>query len=286
MYNYKTLENVDISIIHHAFVNAFSDYQIKIDLPLWKFQQMLQRRGFIPEKSIGAFNDDALLGFILNGYREWNRKPTVYDTGTGVLPEYRKQGLTTNMFQKILEQLKAEGVEQYLLEVLQQNTSAYELYRKQGFEITRTFSCFKLDKSKYKSQNTFEVEHVDGFATEEWEQLKEFWDSEPSWQNSVESICALPEEFIYSVVRVDNRIVGYGILEKRTGDIPQLGVDRNYRRKGIARGIMTDLINNTESSRVAVINVDDKSKTMKSFLSALGFENYVEQYEMVLAINA
>lgn len=286
MFSCKTLENVDINTIHQAFLNAFSDYQIKIDLPLWKLQQMLKRRGYIPEKSMGAFKDEELVGFILNGYREWNGKPTVYDAGTGVVPEYRKQGLTTSMFLKVAELLKDEGVKQYLLEVLQQNTSAYELYRKQRFEITRNFTCFKLDKSKYNSQMDFDVELVDGFTASDWEQLKEFWDWEPSWQNSTESICALQEEFMYSVVRFENKIVGYGIIEKRTGDIPQLAVDKNYRRKGIGRSIMTALISNAEPSRIAVLNVDDRAKVSKDFLSALGFENYVEQYEMVLEINA
>ena len=282
MFKYSSLEGIDTEVLHKTFKEAFSDYQIKIELPFWKLKQMLDRRGYIPEKSMGAFKNDVLVGFILNGYREWNGKTTVYDVGTGVIPEYRKQGLTTNMFQKTLELLKADGVEQYLLEVLQENTSAYELYRKYGFKVTRTFSCYKLDKSKYQPQKNLDVLHVECFSAALWEQLKAFWDWKPSWQNSIESICSLPEDFIYSVVRYDNRIVGYGIIEKRTGDIPQIGVDRNYRGKGIARSIMSDLVNSTEASKVSVSNLDDSSKLYKDFINTLGFEHYVDQYEMVM----
>ncbi len=285
MFSYKTLEAIDDRILHQTFVSAFSDYQIKMDLPPWKLQQMLSRRGYIPEKSMGVFKEETLVGFILNGYREWEGKTTVYDTGTGVVPEYRKQGLTTNMFRKVMELLRVHGVKQYLLEVLQQNTSAYELYRKQGFEITRSFSCFKLDKCNYKYQNSFGVEQVDGFTAAEWEGLKEFWDFQPSWQNSIDSVCVLPEDFIYSVVRCDNKIVGYGIIEKRTGDIPQICVDKNYRHKGFGRSIMAELVKNTEANRAAVINVDDKAEVFKEFLNNFGFENYVQQYEMILEIN-
>lgn len=285
MLKYSSLEGIDTEVLHRTFLDAFSDYQVKIDLPLWKLKQMLHRRGYVPEKSMGVFKDEVLVGFILNGYREWNGKPTVYDTGTGVIPEYRKQGLTTNMFQRTLELLKADGVEQCLLEVIQNNTSAYELYKKYGFKVIRTFSCYKLDKSKYQPEENFEVLHIGGFSAAQWEHLMGFWDFQPSWQNSIESICALSEEFIYSVVRSDNRIVGYGVIEKRTGDIPQIGVDRNYRGKGIAGSIMSDLINSTESSKVAVINVDDSAKAYKHFLSALEFEHYVDQYEMVMDLN-
>lgn len=284
MYEFKTLEGVSINVLHKAFVEAFSDYQVKIDLPLWKFENMIARRGYIPEKSMGAFKDNELVGFILNGYRDWNGKPTVYDEGTGVIPEYRKQGLTTNMFLKIAEQLKAEGVGQYLLEVLQVNTSAFELYKKQGFEITRTFSCYKMDKDKYQARGNFTVEQAKGFEAADWELLKTFWDFKPSWQNSIDSILAVPDSFIYSVVKQDGRIVGYGIIEKRTGDIPQLGVDRNYRRKGIAGSIVSNLLTHTESDKVGVINVDDISGTLKGFLTASGFEHYVDQYEMLLKL--
>ena len=68
MFNYKTLENTNIEILHEAFLSAFSDYQVKMNFPFWKFQQMLQRRGYISEISIGAFKNHVLVGFVLNGF--------------------------------------------------------------------------------------------------------------------------------------------------------------------------------------------------------------------------
>lgn len=41
---------------------------------------------------MGAFDNEELVGFVLNGFRNWYGKTTVYDTGTGVLPKYRRQG--------------------------------------------------------------------------------------------------------------------------------------------------------------------------------------------------
>ena len=65
MFNYKTLDNTSIEIIHKAFIDAFSDYQVKIEMPIWKFEQMLRRRGYVPEMSIGAFVNETLIGFVL-----------------------------------------------------------------------------------------------------------------------------------------------------------------------------------------------------------------------------
>lgn len=83
---------------------------------------------------------------------------------------------------------------------------------------------------------------------------------------------------------MDDNIVGYGVIDKKTGDIPQIAVNKNYRRKGIARSIFADLIKNTESYNINVINVDGESRSMKDFLLKLGFECGVSQYEMILKL--
>ncbi|WP_434301964.1 GNAT family N-acetyltransferase [Clostridium botulinum] len=281
MLEYKTLNKTSIETLHKAFLDAFSDYQIEMDLSIERFKQTLQRRGYVPEISIGAFKNDLLVGFILNGLRSWNGKTTAYDIGTGVIIDYRRQGITSNMILNAKEIFKQKQIEKYLLEAIQSNESPIQLYKKEGFEIKRSFPCFELDKKRYVPLKAYKVEHTNRMA---WEQLTEFWDFQPSWQNSIDSINAVSEEFLYSIVHFHNKIVGYGIIDKRTGDIPQIAVNKHYRDKGIARSIITDLIENTESYKISVINVDDKSKCTKDFLIKLGFEHIVDQYEMLLKI--
>ncbi|MBU5306362.1 GNAT family N-acetyltransferase [Clostridioides mangenotii] len=281
MLEYKTLNKTSIETLHRAFLDAFSDYQIEMDMSIKRLKQTLQRRGYLPEISIGAFKNDLLVGFILNGLRSWNGKTTVYDIGTGVIFDYRRQGITSSMLLDVKEILKQKQVEQYLLEVIQTNTSAIQFYKKEGFKVERNFPCFELDKKHYVPLKAYKVEHTNRMA---WEQLIEFWDFEPSWQNSIDSINAASEEFLYSIVHFDNTIVGYGIINKRTGDIPQIAVNKHYRGKGIARSIITNLIENTESHKISVINVDGQSKCTTDFLIKLGFEHIDGQYEMILKI--
>lgn len=282
MFKYVTLENIDIETIHDTFTSAFSDYQVKIDLPLWKFQNMLQRRGYGSDISIGAFNEQHMVGFVLNGVRKWDGMPTVYDMGTGIVSAYRKQGITTSMLSNIKEVLKEKGITHYLLEVIQSNTSAVQLYTKQGFEITRRFACFQLDKPSFRPMTTYKVEHLEKFDEKTWHDLIDFWDFLPSWQNSVDSVNAVPDAFVYAVVRLEDTLVGYGIIDKRTGDIPQIAVSKLHRRQGIARSILSDLVQNTESNKISLINVDDASTITMTSLQALGFENVISQYEMIL----
>ena len=124
---------MELERLRVAFVEAFSDYQVRIDMPPWKFEGMLRRRGFVPRLSVGAFDGDEPVGLLLNAVRQWGGMTTAYDCGTGVVPTHRRTGLTTRMFATARDALRAEGVRQYLLEVIKANGPAVALYTAQGF---------------------------------------------------------------------------------------------------------------------------------------------------------
>ncbi|MDF2884806.1 MAG: acetyltransferase, family [Clostridiaceae bacterium] len=283
MIKYKTLEKTDIEIMHKTFLKAFNDYQVKMELPLSKYEDMLMRRGYNPEISMGAFENGELVGFVFNGLRNWDDKLTAYDTGTGVVSEYRKQGITSNLMANIKQLLKSKGIHYYLLEVIKTNTNALELYKKQGFEIVREFECFRLEKnifeqSEYCSHNIYKKQTCNGSS-----QFSKLWDFNPSWQNSTDSITIKKDDFYCINVKLANEVIGYGIIDKKTGDIPQIAVHKDYRRRGIAKSIITELINNTDSNKISVLNVN-KNSTLAKFLHDLNFEHFIDQYEMMLTL--
>ncbi|MBU2574672.1 MAG: hypothetical protein KKH28_11410 [Elusimicrobia bacterium] len=57
-------------------------------------------------------------------------------------------------------------------------------------------------------------------------------DREPSWQNSSDSLSRYPGALFKAGAFSGSRLVGYGVIKPRTGDIPQLAVGRNWRRRG------------------------------------------------------
>lgn len=285
MAEYRTLGGTDIEILHKCFNEAFSDYSVKIEMPVWKLQNMLKRRGFAAELSIGAFDKGELVGFIFNGVRNWNGIRTGYDTGTGVIPKFRGGGLTKGAFAETLKLLRANGIKQYLLEVIKTNEPAFSLYKKQGFEITRGFACYKQENGKINAPKNCNLEIRQIQISEiDWERAKTFWDFEASWQNSIDSVLAVPETFKAFGAFENGKLVGYGIVEPRTGDVPQLAVSKEYRRKGAGSALLRTLVQSSEAGKLAFICVDEKANSMRKFLESAGFENFVEQYEMMLKI--
>lgn len=284
MYSYKTLENIELEVIYNTFVEAFSDYQVKFDISFDNFQIMMKRRGLNLDFSMGTFKDGKMVGFILNGVREWNGKTTIYDVGTGVVLEHRKKGVTGAMFKKLLEVCRDKKIEQYLLEVLQENSGAVNLYKGNGFQITREFDCYFLYKFNRSFNKNITLERLDSFSEEIWRELKKYWNYNPSWQNSIDSIKDNFNNFIYIVAKSGDKIVGYGIIEKTTGDIPQIAVSQQYRRQGIGKAIVNMLINSLDIERFKILNVDSRDLEMEKFLLSIGGEKYTKQFEMILEI--
>lgn len=277
----ESLKNIPFDEISDAFMAAFADYGMPLDKS--SLNDMFIRRGARFDLSFAAFDGDRIVSFIINGTGCFNGRVTAYDTGTGTLKEYRGIRLTDMIFNHSVPLLKEAGVEAYLLEVLTHNAPAVKIYKRQGFGITREFNCYcsenrliqkRLQKVGNQCIDIREVEAEDvGIASR-------FMDFNPSWQNSLDSICRNRQAFKCLMSYVDDKPVGIGVSEIAYGDISLLAVDRAYRRQGIGSALLHRLIEFNLCNRAKVINVEDSCDDMKSFLVNAGFELTCRQYEM------
>lgn len=279
---YRTLENTDFVCIYEAFTQAFSDYQVSVDMPFKSFETMLKRNGFMPAVSVGAFADRTLVGFILNGVRDWDNEKTVYDLGTGVIPDFRRTGIMGELLNLVSTICIKNKISVYQLEVIQDNEKALTLYKKQGFRINRILNCYQLT-GKIKEpgiHKVWKLEHPEKLQDDKWTAVKDFWTYPPSWQNAKDAVCAIAKSFSYTIVKFDGNLIGYGIVDKIKGDIAQLAVHPKYRRMGVATEILLDLLKQTKSLEMRVINVDERDQALNAFLKKLKFSVFVKQYEM------
>lgn len=286
MITIQTLQHTSFEEIHKAAIDAFSDYVEKFEITLEELKYMIERRAYDLSLSFGAFDDEKLVGFTLNGIGEWNGKRTAYDTGTGIIKEYRKQGIATRMFQESLPVLRENNVAQYLLEVIKTNIGAFELYKKAGFMVTREFDYYSIDKDKLeinieKINPEFKVVNAN---KPNWERYKSFWDFEPSWQNSVDSINRKMDYFNILEVLVENEIVGYGIIERHTGDIPLFAISPNHRRNKLGKMLFRKLLEHTDSKEIRITNTAVDYKPIGLFLANMGLPAGYGQYEMILEL--
>ena len=114
------------------------------------FQALNVQRGVNYEYSVVAVEDGNIIGLILNAIREYKGVKTGYDCGTGVIPEMRGKGIAKVMFEEVRKILLSIQCHRYVLEVIQTNEKAFNLYKNQGFKILREFDCLGGKKESFE----------------------------------------------------------------------------------------------------------------------------------------
>ena len=71
--------------------------------------------------------------------------------GTGLIKNYRNQGIGTKLIKKTIEYAKKNGIEKIELEVFESNTVAQKAYQKIGFEIEGIKRKSKKHNNKYEN---------------------------------------------------------------------------------------------------------------------------------------
>lgn len=281
MIHVKTLDGQDTRYLYNIFTEAFRDYG-----RTWTFDEFVsgwRRRGCQPAFSYGAFDNDKLVSFTFNAIGQWNGRMTAYDNGTGTLEAYRGRGLAGLVFRESIPQLLANGVEAYLLEVLQSNEPAIKVYRRLGFEVTREFYYYMQPEQPLPAPSRMPGGIVFGqMPLPEPEIIEAMWDFRPSWQNSIESVRRSPDRFTIFGAWSGDELAGYAIIEPATGDIPQLAVAPYHRRRGIATALLAALRSHNMSGKTRIVNVDVSCRSMHAFLARQGIHPDGVQLEMLL----
>jgi len=129
----KSLEFLDLADIVHTFNCAFADYIVPVRLDERQLQRKVIAENIDLACSAGAFDGGELVGLILHGRDELNGDKVLYNGGTGVLPEYRGQGLVGRFYEFLGPRLIKAGFDHCLLEVITTNVPAIRAYEKVGF---------------------------------------------------------------------------------------------------------------------------------------------------------
>lgn len=277
----RTLSGTSVETIHEAFIDAFSEYEVPIDMPLEKLQEMMVTRDLNRDFSVGCFDGDKLVGFILTGYRETGGVKTCYDGGTGVIKAYQRKGIGEMMLKELLQLLNEKGDSKFVLEVLENNTPAINLYEKYGFTKTRKLHCFEIEKQNLKPvpERGFGISFVNPATIVENEEKYSLFT--PTWQNEIRSVNNVKGNYTLVLLSCTSRVLCYGYVHKTKGDIPQIGILEEWKNWGLEAHLINELAKHTESEKLIVLNVQENNYLVE-VLKKKEFSNFVNQFEMIL----
>ncbi|WP_299755465.1 GNAT family N-acetyltransferase [uncultured Pontibacter sp.] len=284
-FRFSFLQQKDLPQLRETFLAAFADYVVPVQLNEEQLKDKVEREGIQASFSVGVFVGKEMVGFILTGLGEWHGKPAAYNAGTGVVPKCRGYNLTQQMYDFLLPKLRESGVEQCLLEVIQENTPALKAYKAIGFEIARSLSCFRATKNELLLTRETEDIAIAHPTRPDWKTYCCFRDVEPTWQNDNHAIKrSKAQAQILEARNAHNEVVGFISFLKKNGAVAQLAVDELWRGRGIGTALLREAVNQIEAKSLMFINIDDAATDMIAFLERRHFRLMLKQYEMLMNI--
>ena len=283
----RNFKSSDIEEMHRCFLSAFSDYEVPFEMNLAGFRKkFIEKLSIDFECSAGAYSDGKLVGFIFMTLNEYEGLKTAYNGGTGVIPDFRGQKITSRLWTYIKSRLVARNVQKSILEVLTTNNPAIKIYEDLGFRKVKHFKCYRLLPYRYSTAGNLN-HSIEIKASHEprWGEYAAFFDYSPSFIDSQSMISRnIANENILEAY-LDGELVGYIIFQAPIGRISHLAVSGSHRNKGIGTRLISEAYKASKNKYLTVINLPEPAKDIQKFLMDLGFENQLDQFEMSLLLN-
>ncbi|HOK42240.1 MAG TPA: GNAT family N-acetyltransferase [Thermoclostridium caenicola] len=281
MITFKRCTEANEDAIYQAFRTGFSDYILKIDMPMDLFlKHFLGPEGNSLEYSVIAFDGEKPIGLNLGGIREFDGLITLRCGALCVHPDYRGTGVSTRLFELHREIALENHCRQMYLEVIAGNDRAIRFYEKMGYEKV-------YDLVYYSHDNPAEIHgtlpsdlKVRRIGHEDLISLSEkIPDIHINWQNSFDYIRHIDGQIHYGVFR-DARLVG-ALSMHPSGRINFLWVESGFRNRGIAKGLINHAAGELHPKKLA-ISFSGNAKLM-GFVKRLNFKkDALSQHEMYM----
>lgn len=275
----RQLKGSDIAELLQTVNAAFVDYIVPFQLDMEQLLQKIRTEDIRLEWSVGVFNEDKLVAFMLHAVRERDHEYVVYNGGTGVLPEFRGHGLVGKMYVHLLPFFSKNKVKEIVLEAIESNSPAIHAYEKSGFLINRQLLCFNGVIQPLLKANLAKIKALPHFS---WKEFQSFWTIFPSWQSTPESMDNIKPKALGAFMA--DKLVGYILFNPGSKRVYQIAVAPEFRRNGIGTQLLQAIKNEMPLEKIQFNNIDAKAGDLKLFLEKQGLVNVINQLEMVKSL--
>ncbi len=279
MLTIRTLESTSMSEIANTFNRAFSDYFVPFQVDQHYLYGRWKAARVDYSLSVGAFEEDELVGFIIFGVDSVGGVMTAHNAATGVVPECRGRRLVAMMYQTALPLLRRAGVKRSTLEVITENDKAIKAYAAAGYSVCRTLLCFagSLTSSMgsahevQRSESVF-VDTPEGFSV-----------YPQTWELSDEALRIAANDYECWYIAQEGDLTAFAVFNSATGFVARLGF-----ADGVMEAYGPSLLAHigAVAGHVKINNVDDTATELVSLLRNLGLKNPINQYEMYMKLES
>ncbi|KZS42382.1 GNAT family acetyltransferase [Aquimarina aggregata] len=270
----KSLNTIDFKILMNCFLKAFENYYMKMPEDHQYYRNRWKMANVCFDLSFGMFDNDKIVGFIINAIDKRDKDLIAFNTGTGIIPEYRRKGIVYKLYEHAIPKFKKNGVTKCSLEVIKDNTIAVKAYKRIGFRISKSYKCYNGELLLKDQLNDFELKQVDVSFFDRHTIPQKMY----SWDNHIETLKRGDYEY-YSLVMNENEIA-YFVINSTNGYLAQFDVFIDQKDNWIR--LFSAIKRMTNS--IKINNVDEALDSKLSFIKSMGILNTIDQFEMDLRI--
>lgn len=270
----KPLNTISTDALIDCLLIAFANYFVEMptDKNYYKNRWKVAKVDY--SLSFGMFDEDKLVGFIVHAIDKRDNKHIAFNTGTGVIPEYRGQKIVSQIYDKALFILKQNNINHTILEVIDKNIAAVKAYEKVGFNICKNYKCFRGEILIANPLN-FTLKKVE-YSDFNWKNLPN--QNLNSWDNHYTVINN--GNYNYYKVFNNDELESYFVINPESGYTPQLDVIKPSEH---AWERLFSAIQSIKTS-IRIINIDDRLTEKINALKNAGLDNYINQFEMEMVV--
>jgi ribosomal protein S18 acetylase RimI-like enzyme len=151
-FSFQPALSFSLPVLADVFTRGFEGYFVPVKMTDMILQTILRRDGVDLSESRVMLDGDAPVGLALIARRGWTSRLAAM----GIASEARHSGVGTWAMTRLIEEARARGENQMVLEVIEQNAPAVKLYRKVGFQTLRRLVGFKLENPQVSSDDAFD----------------------------------------------------------------------------------------------------------------------------------
>lgn len=137
----KPASDYTIPFLADLMTRGFEGYIVPVNITEPVLHTMIRRDGIDLTASRVLLREEEPIGVAFIARRGWTSRLAAF----GITSNARSGGVGTQAMEQLLEEAKARGEKEMLLEVIEQNTAGVKLYEKVGFTKMRRLVGYKLD---------------------------------------------------------------------------------------------------------------------------------------------
>jgi len=280
----RSLRGTSPQVRTEAFNLAFADYVIPFQATTEYLQFRWAQARVDWDLSLGAFDGHRLIGFCWHGIDRVQGETLAYNSGTGVLPTYRGQGLVDRIYEQTWPLLREREVSRCSLEVIAGNDRAQHVYERIGFHSQRELVLMQGELDPEFLESHAAAVEIEELTEPPWAELEAMETVRPAWDFMLSGARTQPDGVRVLAIVDGRRLRAAAVLRDTDLTICWMAVAPEDRARGLASALLRKA--SERSSKWRMVNVDRRASGLLGLLTSAGMEEMLYQYEMERAVPA